>query len=211
MMGRVIVVLVCGWLLAGPVPSRAGERPAPRSEAALTDPGPSPDSPAGSGAGSAGSAWSGYLGTLGRTVRLMIERTSQRLSANEAAHPSRPSLRRGDVGVGDERGRLGKETRNEALDAPGSDLPTRLWFGPVAPNPSAGRVTFRIELPAAATVRIAILDISGRLVGEIRGQRAAGCHLLGWGAERAWPAGVYLARLEVDGRPAGVRRMVVLH
>lgn len=210
MMGRVIVVLVCGWLLAASIPSPAAEGPAPRSEVALADQGANVDSPAGGDPVAAGPAWRGYLGTLGRTVRLMMERTSQRPGADEAARPSRPRFRRGDVSVGDERDRLAGKPGSGALDAPGSDLPTCLRFGPVAPNPSAGRVTFRVELPAAALVRIAILDISGRLVGEIREQRDAGRHLLGWGGARAWPAGVYFARLEVDGRPAGVRRMVVL-
>jgi hypothetical protein len=211
MMGRVIVVLVCSWLLAASIPSLAAERTAPRAEVAHTALSPSGDAPLGGGPESAGSAWRGYLGTLGRTVRLMIERTSQRQGTNEAVPPSQPRPRGDDEGVGGERGWLTGGTGSDAPGASGGDLPTRLWFGPVAPNPSAGRVTFRVELPRAATVRIAILDIGGRLVGEIREQRDAGRHLLGWGGERAWPAGVYLARLEVDGRPAGVRRMVVLH
>jgi hypothetical protein len=218
MMGRVIVVLACGWLLMAPAPLRAGERPLPSpataptaatsAGAALTQRDVGDDLPEGGGPASAGPAWQGYLGTLRRTVRLMIERTSPRPGETAVAQPFRPTPRRGDVGG--ERDRLTDKTAAGELDAPGNAPPTRLWFGPVAPNPSAGRVTFRVELPAAATVRIAIVDIGGRLVGEIREQRAAGRHLLAWSGERAWPAGVYLARLEVDGRPAGVRRMVVL-
>lgn len=93
-------------------------------------------------------------------------------------------------------------------------IPTRLWFGPVSPNPSSGEVTFRFDLPATSEVHLAILDIAGRVVDEVRDHRPAGRHTLVWGGwgdlRRARHAGIYFARLEVNGRPLGTRRLVVL-
>jgi hypothetical protein len=71
-------------------------------------------------------------------------------------------------------------------------------------------VTFRVELPAAAHVRIVILDVAGRVVDELRGPREPGRHAFSWsGRPGGTHAGVYFARLEVDGKRVGTRRVVV--
>jgi hypothetical protein len=58
---------------------------------------------------------------------------------------------------------------------------------------------------------MSVLDIAGRLVGEVGGPHAAGRHVLAWNAgDRVARSGVYFARLEVNGRAIGTRRLVVL-
>jgi hypothetical protein len=77
-----------------------------------------------------------------------------------------------------------------------------------------GRVAFRIDLPAGAAVRLSILDVAGRVVDEIRVAHDAGRYTLEWDGDSrpglARASGIYFARLEVNGRAVGTRRLVVL-
>jgi len=96
---------------------------------------------------------------------------------------------------------------------PGEALPDRLEFGQPTPNPAHGVVSFRLALPEAASVDFAVYDVQGRLVGRMFGGRLdPGHHRLEWepGAG-ATGAGVYFARLLVDGRLIGQRRIVRMH
>ena len=104
------------------------------------------------------------------------------------------------------------------LDAPpgGGDpgrapaLPASLEFGRPRPSPSRGPVTFTLALPRSARVELAAYDLSGRVVD--RGEAvelAAGWHDVRWTRAGTLPAGVYFARLRVDGRAAGERRVVI--
>lgn len=92
--------------------------------------------------------------------------------------------------------------------------PAELSFGPAAPNPARGDVRFQLALPHAAIVRLVVLDVSGRVVDEASGAMPAGRHMLNWAGVtregRAVSAGVYFARLLVDGRPIALRRVVQL-
>ena len=100
----------------------------------------------------------------------------------------------------------------EVEEPPGLVLPDRLAFGPPAPNPARGAVTFELALPEAAGIDLAIFDVQGREVGRMRGGRLdAGYHQLRWDARAEAPgAGVYFARLRVDGRLIGQRRIVLV-
>jgi hypothetical protein len=73
------------------------------------------------------------------------------------------------------------------------------------PNPARGAMRLRFGLPAAADVRLEVLDIQGRHVHELaRGAREAGWHELTWeGRSRTGvkvAPGVYFVRLSAGGR-----------
>jgi hypothetical protein len=73
------------------------------------------------------------------------------------------------------------------------------------PNPSTGQVVFRYDLPSSASVMLEIFDPSGALVWRsMRELQPSGSHETRWeghdGAGRAVPSGVYLTRIEMDGR-----------
>jgi hypothetical protein len=94
---------------------------------------------------------------------------------------------------------------------PGADLPRELSFGVPAPNPSAGAVTFALGLPRAGRVDLTVYDVQGRTIGQPVARRLdPGRHALRWAPSGATPAGVYFARLSVDGRFVAQRRVVVL-
>lgn len=87
----------------------------------------------------------------------------------------------------------------------------------VAPNPvRAGGpgVALGFDLPAAATIEMAIFDINGRQVKSLaRGRHAAGSHRLTWDRRDASgatvPAGVYFARL-TDEAGSATSRIVAI-
>lgn len=97
----------------------------------------------------------------------------------------------------------------------GPALPDRLEFGLPAPNPTRGGTRFELALPALASTRLTIVDVAGRHVARVLDARlAAGRHRLAWSGRAddgtARRAGIYYARLEVDGRPAGRRSVILL-
>ena len=70
----------------------------------------------------------------------------------------------------------------------------------VYPNPAQGRSTVRFTLGEDATGRLSVLDALGREVAVlVDGALAAGPHAYAFDGT-ALPAGLYLARLEIDGR-----------
>jgi hypothetical protein len=82
---------------------------------------------------------------------------------------------------------------------------TGLALGPAEPNPFAGATRFHLALPETTPVRLAIYDVSGRLVAcPTDASLPRGEHTLAWdGRHRsghAVPSGVYLYRLEAGGR-----------
>lgn len=100
------------------------------------------------------------------------------------------------------------------VEKPGADAPAppaRLEFGVPFPNPTRGAVSFRLALPAAAEVALDVYDVAGRRVAGPPPRRLApGSHDLRWApgepAAGAAGAGVYFARLRVDGRVEATRR-----
>ena len=98
------------------------------------------------------------------------------------------------------------------VDAPARPLELALSAG--GPNPFAGRTTLRYALPHDGPVSLRLFDAQGRLVRTLAdGGSEAGEHTATWdgrdaGGGRANP-GVYLARLEADGRRL-VQRVVLV-
>ncbi len=78
----------------------------------------------------------------------------------------------------------------------------------LAPNPARGAVSVQIALPAAAEVRVSVVDLLGREVAVLAdGARAAGTHTLALAAARLAP-GVYAVRLVTPTGTLG-RRLTV--
>jgi hypothetical protein len=89
-------------------------------------------------------------------------------------------------------------------------LPTELSFSAPAPNPTRGPTRFALALPAPATITFVVYDVAGRRTGEpVSRALEAGYHQLSWEGA-ADHAGVYFARLIVDGRVCGERRIVLV-
>jgi len=101
-------------------------------------------------------------------------------------------------------------------DPPSLDghLPATLALGRAYPIPARGTVTFAIDLPRAARVRLDVVDLQGRVIRTLDpGALDAGFRSVTWdgrdhGGRRAG-AGVYFARLQVEGVPVGTRRVVL--
>ncbi len=80
-----------------------------------------------------------------------------------------------------------------------------------SPNPFAKGTTLRYRLGASARVSLEIFDVSGRCVAQLAhgAWQRPGWHRVPWDA-RGLTAGLYFARLTVDGE-AYSRRMVLVH
>ena len=91
---------------------------------------------------------------------------------------------------------------------------TRLELSAPRPNPARGAASFALRLPAASSVRVAVLDLSGRVVRVLAdGSRPAGEQTLRWDLRdarggRAAP-GMYFLDARV-GSARAMRRLVVL-
>jgi len=107
----------------------------------------------------------------------------------------------------------------ETLPSPVSGVATpvagHLALAPACPNPArqSTRLAFALPVPGGAT--LTIFDLAGRRVRTLAdGPRPAGPASVTWDLRgddgRAVSAGLYLARLSRDGRPAGTQRVVVL-
>ena len=84
------------------------------------------------------------------------------------------------------------------------DVPVVSFLAQNAPNPFAGRTSFRFGLARAGEATLDIFDTQGRRVRRlVRGALPAGAHAAIWdGADESGmrtPAGVYLCRLVVPG------------
>ncbi len=79
-----------------------------------------------------------------------------------------------------------------------------------APNPFNPRTEFAVTLEREAEVRLTVHDARGReVVALVSGALPAGRHAIPWDAVDA-PAGVYVARLMVDGRSAAACKVTVV-
>ena len=85
----------------------------------------------------------------------------------------------------------------------------RIRLGVPVPNPASGRTRLSFTLPAAADVRLDLLDVRGRTVAVLsQGPHAAGEHAA-WAGTAAMARGLYVAVLRVDGVAAARQRLVV--
>lgn len=106
---------------------------------------------------------------------------------------------------------------NGGLSTVGAEASARssaLALAAPSPNPVRGAASLRFNLPAVATVRLAIHDAQGRLVRILaQGERAAGTHVVAWDGRDAGGsplgAGLYFARLQA-GAETRSQRFVAL-
>jgi FlgD Ig-like domain len=85
-----------------------------------------------------------------------------------------------------------------------SDVPDAIWLGPASPNPACGPATFRLALPAPATVTLTVFDQQGRRVRALTDRAyPAGRHEIRWDGlsegGRRLGSGVYLYRMKASG------------
>ena len=82
----------------------------------------------------------------------------------------------------------------------GSELPSGFALEAAYPNPFNPSTTLRFSLDTDAEVRLAVLDALGREVAVVaEGSYSAGQHEATFNAENL-PSGLYLVRLESEGR-----------
>jgi flagellar hook assembly protein FlgD len=86
----------------------------------------------------------------------------------------------------------------------------------IVPNPFAVSASISYVLSTAGRVRLTVSDVQGRRVRVLdEGERSAGVHQVGWngtdGQGVAQPAGIYWARLEVNGRLSMTKLVRVAH
>lgn len=92
----------------------------------------------------------------------------------------------------------------------GEGTVTALELAPVQPTPVRGTGLVGFALPAAARVRLSVLDVQGREVATLaEGDYAAGRHQVRWENAGGTGPGLYFVRLSAMGR-ALVRRTVVM-
>lgn len=99
-------------------------------------------------------------------------------------------------------------TRDPEKPAPPT-MTYELALSPPVPNPARGHSRIRYSLPEAMTVRLSVFDVLGRQVAAlVRGRQEAGEHDVPLSVA-GLRAGVYLARLEADGRRLTQRVLIV--
>jgi predicted nucleotidyltransferase len=137
------------------------------------------------------------------------QRTSWRLKLPEARSPLYWSVQAVDGGFAG-----GPFAPTQSFGNPVAveeEMPQELLFALAGANPVMHEAHFRFGLPARAHARLEIHDVSGRRVATLVDEdRAAGYHAVSWAGRGAGrPAGVYFARLSVDGQVV-TRKFVVL-
>ena len=75
------------------------------------------------------------------------------------------------------------------------------------PNPSAASISFKLDLPEAASVSWQVYDLAGRVVWSETQVLGGGRHELRWDTARGTRPGLYLARVRVAGHEF-MRRVV---
>jgi hypothetical protein len=117
---------------------------------------------------------------------------------------------------------VARNARNEDLLAGSSDvveipvevkLPAEVFLRTAQPNPFVGTTTMSYGLPKAAAVKLAVYDVSGRLVRVLAdGMQTAGEHPMMWdgrdGVGNRVSSGLYLYRLETKAKTI-TRKVIV--
>lgn len=195
-----ILFLALGSKPSAHVTPKESALPNPGAPSVARDVGTVAEGPAQRPARSSG--WGGSIGAMERNVRISLERAGEQRKASSMSAARKSAM----------EGIAAKAPLAVTKD---SGLPQRIWFGPPTPNPTDRRVAFRVDLPAAGHLRLSVVDVGGRVVHVIDERREAGKHVLTWDGQdrrgRVRPAGVYFARLFVDGISAGSQRVIFVH
>ncbi|MBZ0269308.1 hypothetical protein K8I85_14235 [bacterium] len=102
------------------------------------------------------------------------------------------------------------------VDAPEVGPRATAGLDHVYPNPFADNTSLRFQMDRNATrVRLEVFDVAGRRVAvPLDAPMTRGAHIVGWNTRdesgNAVAPGVYFARLLVDGKPSGSRKMTVV-
>ena len=110
-----------------------------------------------------------------------------------------------DFAVGNLRGGVAFYKGDFVLDKP--EPPMAIAQFGLAPNPSTGVLQVHVQTPAAARVHVRVYDLHGRTRTQADG------HSNGQPIDVPTldlPAGVYAVALDVNGKPAGVKRWVLM-
>ena len=92
--------------------------------------------------------------------------------------------------------------------SPGAELPERSALLTNYPNPFAGETTLEFTVQKPTQVRLDVFDVLGRRIETVVDQRySSGVHQVRWNSE-SLSRGVYLVRMEVDGLPMRVQKVV---
>lgn len=91
-----------------------------------------------------------------------------------------------------------------------SELPSGFSLPQNYPNPFNASTTVEFAVREESHVRLVVFDATGRKVSELTDQvYTPGVHKLQWNAE-AFSSGVYLSRMESDGRLVHTRKMILV-
>ena len=94
-------------------------------------------------------------------------------------------------------------------------LPSVTSLRSVEPNPARGALNVELALRERASVRVRLVDLAGRVVASIAdGEHGPGVWTESWNGHFAdgtlAPPGMYLVRMEVDGRLIGQRKVALV-
>ena len=97
-------------------------------------------------------------------------------------------------------------------DEPGT-VPVAFRLHQNVPNPFARSTRIGFDLPVAASIRLEIFDLQGRVVRRVAGRWPAGRHVFEWDLRddrgRPLPHGVYAYRLRSGGYEARLKLVVM--
>ena len=96
-----------------------------------------------------------------------------------------------------------------AIEASAASTPIAFTLDDVAPNPSAGDLAIRFQLPRAGGATVSVIDVAGRVVLRRTLEFPAGAHSIALADRSVLAPGVYVVRLEFAGA-AITRRVVVV-
>ena len=112
--------------------------------------------------------------------------------------------------------RVGMSVAPTAVNDPAeAGAPAVTALRPVVPNPASGSVQIGFDLARSETVELAILDVTGRVVGKLPSLAwEAGRWRTGWDGRgrdgQRVPAGVYWVEMSAGTRPVGRSKFILL-
>ena len=94
-------------------------------------------------------------------------------------------------------------------------LPSVTSLRSVEPNPAHGELNVELGLRERASVRVRLVDLAGRVVASVAdGEHGPGVWTESWNGRLAdgtlAPPGIYLVRMEVDGRLIGQHKVALV-
>ena len=90
-----------------------------------------------------------------------------------------------------------------------AEAPTEFCLIGAYPNPFNSAVRLDYSLAEAGRINLSIYDLNGRLIDVVvNSEKSIGVHSVHWNAS-ALPSGLYLARLESQGRTAMMKLTLV--